>query len=553
MNLLSLFSLDNLHNLLNLLKYIDIFGVEFNSSIFSRKEYRSFSGVILTIILLVLAICKIKVLVSQTNNRTNFNVVKEKDILSGEKQNISMLYITFCSKLFSDGTSYPGEICDNKDIPLAFPEYNEIISNQTESYCYSYNLTNFTLSIGTPESGFTKKIKTLYGSVFGLLSSDTELKIYIDEVFIKSSDYFNPVCHRNYPIVIDVNYPQTLDLYLQTIQAKYKNTYGFGFSKYEPNYKNYTTYYSNRVLGRGEYKSVTDFKFTIQHSDWITTYTFNGFNLDTVISELGGYIIICFIVLNFIGTFINYFLLQYYISINLNKGIIKNDSLKSKIGNDYENNSNTNKNFNIEIASETENLNFGKKRNDITDTNRRHSIQNTARSNEVDCLNFETNQINTEDQNAFKIITGDSKKKLKNPNLIEEKIEEKNEKEEEIFKLYKYECDEICAKINSENELYNKLFNKEISDKEKDKIRKKINVKLFEERMDYNNFDIIFKELKILELLVLNQDNIGSFIEYNKHILDFNKLTALVENKQTQNRIFSSRLYMEYALQKCIV
>ena len=550
MNLLSLFSLDNLHNLLNLLKYIDIFGVEFNSSIFSRKEYRSFSGVILTIILLVLAICKIIVLVSQTNNRTNFSVMKEKDILSGEKQNISMLYMTFCSGLFNDGLAYPSEISDNKDIPLVFPEYNEIISNQTESYCYSYNLTNFTLSVGTPESGFTKKIKSLYGSVFGFLSSTSELRIYIDEVYIKSSDYFNPVRHRSYPILIDVGYPQTLELYLQTIQVKYKNTYGFGFSKYEPNYENYTSYYSSRVFGRGAYKAVTDFKFTIQHSDWITTYTFNGFNLDTVFSEFGGYIIICFVVLNFIGRCINYFLLQYYISINLNKGIIKNDSLKSKIGNDYENS--TNKKFSIEIASETENLNFGKKRNDITDTNRRHLIQNTARSNEVDCLNFETNQINSEDQNDFKIMTGDSNKKLKNSNLIEEK-NGKSEKDEEIFKLYKYECDEICAKINSENELYNKLFNKEISDKEKEKIRKKINVKLFEERMDYNNFDIIFKELKILELLVLNSDNIGSFIEYNKHILDFKKLTALVENKQTQNRIFSSRLYMEYALQKCII
>ena len=74
-----------------------------------------------------------------------------------------------------------------------------------------------------------------------------------------------------------------------------------------------------------------------------------------------------------------------------------------------------------------------------------------------------------------------------------------------MFKLYKNECDKIINKINNEDELYNSLSNKKISITEKENIRKRINERLFGKTVDYSNLYIIFKELKLLELLLIKK------------------------------------------------
>ena len=148
----------------------------------------------------------------------------------------------------------------------------------------------------------------------------------------------------------------------------------------------------------------------------------------------------------------------------------------------------------------------------------------------------------------------DSNKRLIDPNNIKTQTEETTaKKNEEMFKSYKDECDKISDEINNEDKLYNSLSNKEINDEEKENIRNKINEKLFEKFIDYSNLYIIFKELKLLQLLVLKPDNFKLFNEYKNKLLDFNKLMVLIENKKIQDKIFSSKLYKEYALSKCII
>ena len=120
-----------------------------------------------------------------------------------------------------------------------------------------------------------------------------------------------------------------------------------------------------------------------------------------------------------------------------------------------------------------------------------------------------------------------------------------------MFKLYKDECDIISDEINNKDELYNSLYNKENNDEEKENIKNKINERLFEKLMDYSNLYIIFKELKLLELLVLKPDDAKFFNEYKNKFMDFNKLMILTENKKIKKKIFSSKLYKEYALSKC--
>ena len=545
-------------DLLSLISSVDMFGVEYSISIFSKKEYKSIYGSVLTIILLALAIYKIVVLISQTINKTNFTVVEEKDTLSGEVQNLTDYFVTFCVHQTDKDSFRFDEIMSSASDKALAGVYNETMSEQTDYYCISYDLSNWTLSAGKVESGVTKDTEyfTLGIWSFPLELTTDALYLYIDEVFIKRTDYYNPVHHKNFVINMIASTSQIASLYLQSVDVTYKNSYNFGFFKYEPtSTKRYTSYHSNTLsVSSLQSETLTNVLMAIYHSDWVTTYIFSGFDLDTVLSDFGGYLNTCFVVLSFIGTFINNYLLQNYVSTNLNRKITDDDDLlEIKVGEDSIKNYDTNKNFNIGISSETQNLNLGRKRNDIADSNKRRLVKNTTRSNEVDCLNLESNQISNEEQNDSKLIIGANKKRVINSNPIEEQIEERDENDNEMFKLYKYECDEICAKINSEDELYNQLYSKEISDSEKEKIKVKINDKLFEERMDFSYFYIIFKELKILELLLLKSDSIGPFFEYNKHTLDFNKLTALVENKQTRNKLFSSRLYKEYALQKCII
>ena len=164
------------------------------------------------------------------------------------------------------------------------------------------------------------------------------------------------------------------------------------------------------------------------------------------------------------------------------------------------------------------------------------------------------NPGNIENQDDSKMSFDINNKRLIKQTLLKEKIKEKNDTNaEKIFKLYKDECDKISDEINNEDQLYNIFFNKGFSEVEKENIRNKISERLFGELMDYSNLYIIFKELKLLELLIFKPDNIDFFNEYKNKIIDFNKLMILIENEKIKNKIFSSRLYKEYAISKCII
>ena len=543
-------------NFLSFLTSIDMFAVEFNISIFNQKGYKSVYGTILTIILFALAIYKIEVLLSEAIRKTNFTVTEEKDILNGADQNLSDFYITYClSESDRKRYSYSSLANEYSKAPI---EYNETFSNKIGAACFSYNLTNTLLSAGEEDLGLTNSTKTLSNIVYGIPPfASQEIMFFIDEKFIKRTDYNNPVRHKNYRIQFRNSYSYRIDIYLETIQVKYKTTYNFGFFKYEPSSsKNYTSYHSNKIESNDATSSVfISLITTIYHSDLITTYTFNKFDLDTALSDFGGYINTCFMILNFIGTFINNYLLKIHILRNLNIGISYDNLINNKVKKDSKNNKDKINNINnSKTTNEIQNLNFTKKKN----INHENLVKNdlpiiTARSSENDCLNIQINKSNTTDQNDSKEINRINNMEI-NPNSKEKQTDEKNEKtDDEIFKLYMGECDEIINKINNEDELYNSLFNKEINDKKKAKIKNKINERLFEEHMDYSYFYILFKEVKLLELLLLKPDNAEFFIRYKEKFLDFNKLSALLKNKHVLDKMLSSRLYTEYGLNKCII
>ena len=222
--------------------------------------------------------------------------------------------------------------------------------------CYSYNLTNSIISAGTSQSGFVDDLISLQTLIFeDVNEAKTDgLTFLIDETFIKRSNYYNPVHSKNYQIFIDniSKNSQLLSIYLQTIQVKYKNSYNFGFIKYDQFLsKNYTSYYSNTLTTSynfGEEGIFQTMALVIYHSDWITTYIFDGFNLESALSDLGGYINIWFMLLKIIGKIINNFLLQKFVVREINKGINYENSLSNQLKKTCKKNTDRKKNFKIE-------------------------------------------------------------------------------------------------------------------------------------------------------------------------------------------------------------
>ena len=545
------------------LKYIDIFSVEFNASIFSQKEYKTIYGSILTIIFFILAIYKLEIMLSHAISKKNFTVTEEKDILNGEDQNISSFYLTACAGSQDNDTFiFLPLVIDNGS--EFFVKYNETVSKKMGEHCYSYNLSNLIISAGSVQSDLTDGVKSLQSFIFEDINKMKidGLTFFIDEIFIKRSDYYNPVHSKKFKIIVDniSKNSKLLSIYLQTIQIIYKSTYNFGFIKYEPiSSKNYTNYYTNTLTTSynfGVEDIYQNIILVIYHSDWIINYTFSGFELDSALSDFGGYINICFILLKFIGKFINNYLLQKYVLKEINKGISYDNSLRKKLlktSKTYiEKKNNLNMAESIDVKFILNKRSSCGKINDINNDN--YSRVRIPINNKVNYSNLPINQDIISEQDDSKIIMGVNSKKLINSPLLKNKKEVKYEKkDEEKFKLFKNECDKICDKINNEDELYNSLSYKKKSDTEKEYIRKKINEKLFRKLMDYSNLYIIFKELKLLELLVLKPDEAKFFMEYKNKLIDFNKLMVLVENKKIQDKIFYSKLYKKYAISKCII
>ena len=183
------------------IKYIDIFGVRYNVAIFSQKEYKTLHGSILTIILFILAIYKLEEIISETINKTNFTVTEGKEILSGEDQSVSTFYLSACAGI-KDNNTFTFLLLANENGTEVDAKYNETLSKKMRQNCYSYNLTNLIMSAGSAQSGFYDNIKCLQGMIFEDIDKMKidSLTFYIDETYVKRSEYYNPVHLKNYRI-----------------------------------------------------------------------------------------------------------------------------------------------------------------------------------------------------------------------------------------------------------------------------------------------------------------------------------------------------------------
>ena len=585
--------LDNISELGNkitsyllMIKYIDLFGAKYEPRIFSKNKYKSAYGAILSLILFALIIYQIYQMFQTVISKTDYSITEEKDILDGENQILNQFFLTFCvnssinrNYIFSPMMDY-----NNKKVDSI---YNKSNSKFFGLNCYSYDLNKLELSAKSELGDYNKNI---FGIIKKELFTNNEQLYFLPDIkYIQRSDYHNPIRSKNLTTIIQkINNINKIDIYLQTIQIIHKNTFGFGFKNFKlMDSKNYTSYDSNSITENYQNNSYQNYNedneiiVRIFHSDAITTYTFTGFKLDQLISDIGGYINCWMLILNYIGHKINY--------IFLNKEILKelNKKDKTKIKFIHMGSTNYYKNKTLNIRSKN-NLQIEQK-----DNKSRHEgslqinhsiikrigiIDNNSFSQDkskIDNLD-DSNKLNLVQplylKNINSIIFKDQRKSTLNSfsknkrvvmscfshnkyeiRKIGEDIKNSTILEEQNFSDFKKECNNFLRMIYNKNDFY-KDYNRrgtalEINDSQKEKFA----AKLFRNFMDYGMLFNCVKELKILELILLDETNAKIFLEQKDNIYDINKLILLADNKRLQPKLFSSMKNKEYALKQCII
>ena len=577
-------------NYLLMIKFLDLFGTTYEPRIFSKNKYKSVYSAILSILLFALIIYKIYQLLRIIISKTEYSVTEEKTVLDGENQILNPFFLTFCvnesinqnSYIFSSLMDY-----NNKKVDSVYNKSNSIFFGLN---CYSYNLNKLELSA---KSKLGDNNKNIYGIIKKeFLSKNEQLYFLPDVNYVRTSDYHNPIRSKNFNTVIQkINNINKIDIYLQTIQIIHKNTIGFGFNNIDLiNIKNYTSYLhsiteNNKNQSYQNNNENNEIIVRVFHSDEITTYTFTGFKFDQLISDIGGYINCWMLILNLIGQKIN--------NIFLNKKILKelNKKDKTKIKFIHMGNTAIIKNKTLNLLSKN-NLQIHlkhkkKKREGSVLLNRRFIKKIGTTENNF----FSREQIgidNLEDSNNISLmrpsflrnispispIKFKSKRKsyVKNIDIInkgimkncfsnnifeiqniEQDITYNNIEERKSFSEFKKECNDFLKMIYNKNDFY-KDYNQrgtaiEIDDNQKEKFA----TKLFRNFMDYGMIFNCIKELKILELILLNGANAKLFLEQKDYIYDLNKLIILTDNKRLQPKLFSSMKNKEYALKQCII
>ena len=558
---------------LSLIKYIDLFGATYEPRIFSKNKYKSIYGAILSILLFALITFKIYQMLQKVISKKDCSVTEENNILDGENQILNPFYLTFCinvsinhSLIFSPMMDY-----NNKKVDSI---YNKSNSKFFGLNCYSYDLNKLELSAKSELGDYNKNI-------FGIIKKEyftknEELYFLPDFKYVQRSDYHNPIRSKNFNTVIKkINNINKIDIYLQTIQIIHKNTFSFGFINYELiNSKNYTSYshsFTDKNKNNSDKNNNEDNKIIVRifHSDIVTTYTFTGFKFDQLVSDIGGYINCLMIILNLIGEKIN--------NIFLNKEILKELNKKDKTKIKFIHMGNTgflrNKTSNIISKNNLQidgnlkkkkhgrstqldntiikKINSFSQMNNLDDSNKLNLIQPLPFLKNINPIIFKdrptTNKLNkTVIRNCF----SDSKFGIKN---LRQEIKNTNILERKNYSEFKKECNDFLKMIYNKNDFY-KDYNQrgtaiEIDDNQKEKFA----TKLFRNFMDYGMIFNCMKELKILELILLDETNAKLFMEQKDYIYDLNKLIILSDNKKLQPKLFSSMKNKEYALKQCII
>ena len=384
---------------------LDLFGVKFNPTLFSQDKNKSLTGAFLTFILLLLALTKIGLTIYHIIKKDKFTYKHETFVDIDNYFNISKFYIAICA---DDTFSVINNLVTHNISQENFSSYSEgeyVERNENGYECLNYTLDNFILKDTDIES---EQIYIYY--MFKVEKNETNsffnLRFDFPKYYPSISDYNNPLGKRIGHAFINSAYTKgkTLKIYLDKLQVKHQNRYGFGIFNAPIQTENYSVVNSYEVednLGIFGYYGYSTIE--IFYTGWIQSYTFIGYDIEEEISSIGGFLNVCFVLLSFIGAITNQCFLEASIKKNL-KSDFKADFKKNhSVNKNIEGKNNSNNNCNSQFISNSGNNLFGnstlnsgfpKLNQNIVNSLHFHLNNTTTNTNINENTHIETNENN---------------------------------------------------------------------------------------------------------------------------------------------------------------
>jgi len=540
----------------SLISKIDLFGVNYTPTLFSNHKNKSIIGAFLTIILIFLAIAKITFTIFHIINKDKFTYKHEILTDIDNYINVSSFYISICA---DDTFSVTNNLITHNITQENFSSSSEAEyiprDNITGYECLKYDLENFTLKDSDLEINQT----SIY-YMFRVEKNDTNsffnLRFDFPKIYTSIENYEHPIGNRTVHAFINSAYSKgkALKIYLDKLQVKYQNSYGFGIFKEPISVKNYSILNSYEIqdnLGIFSYYGYNTIE--VFYSGWTQSFTFIGYDIEEEISSIGGFLNVCFVILGFIGGAINKIFLTYSIKRNLQTDFKASftDNISNKTNKNNFNSTSQNNNLIGNSSSHINGLSnfkeiskniFGSNSNQIIHFNINNKLNENTNTNTNGNLNTNTfNEINDNKINK--------KEYIKKPILINIRTFNNNNNNNNNIKLendIEKKCTFFKNEINGINNInirkVDSTFSRNIHFTSKRFIVSEVNQ--FLNSMDYGLIYNLIKDVILLEFLVLSPRNAKLF--YQLRTAPFN----LFELDERLSNISNSKEYKVLADEK---
>ena len=516
------------------LKKFDLTGVKYHPRIFKQKKYVSIPGSIITIISFAILIYRIIISIESMLNKKNFQVSTERETELNENFTVSNLSLQVClmsTKFFSrEGvfTNYYIEIKGEKTTKEIIKGYD------INCYYYDFNGSTFLTN-----DDFFNNLKS-YIAYFSVPANVSyyDVLLFYNITYINPNDYVHPIKVKQETIILGALEANAKDVvfHMDKIRVIHKNKlfslFYESINLKEENYSSLSSYTISPDTGR-----YYDLRINIEYSGWTTTYEFIGYDFEEELSSIGGLISIISIIQRFFGRFINKLFLNWeikeytqYSEISYN-ALISNSKIYKKLG------------FKGLSETQIKQVDKNNKFNENTELNLKDEKINTFEMNN-NIIN--KNIINPNNtivvKNNFEKSLTDNLLVGKNNNLLINKNSLNNQNKlfpggrilnliDKNSSLYKSNNNKTIIEESNLNIL--NPNNKKSSTQTISLVKNKIysEYKQFNKILDYYIIYQTIKDVNLLKLLCLNQNNAQLFYKYRYKNINISVLDNLMEKE----------------------
>ena len=524
----------------SLISNMDLFGVKYTPTLFSNNKNKSIIGAFLTFLLIFLAIAKITLTISHIIKKDKFTYKHETFTDIDNYINISSFYVSICA---DDTFSINNNLITHNITQENFTTNSEgeLIARDHNGYeCLKYDLENFTLKDSDLEQNQTY-VYYMFRVDKNNTTSFFNLRFDFPKIYPSIENYKNPLANRtSHAFINSANSKgKALKIYLDKLQVKYQNRYGFGIFETPASIKNYTVLNSFDVIDNlGVFSYYGYNTIEIFYTGWIQSYTFIGYDIEEEISSIGGFLNVCFVILSFIGGATNKIFLTYSIKRNLHtdfKACFRTNTLNSKKNNKNNVNSNSQK-YNLIANSSSQYSNLP----NLKEIQKNNFGLNTNHTNTNTNTNINSNNYNEVNDNKEIYIKKPLLINIKSINNIT------NEQKENIETHFQYNKNEINI-INDVNiRKVDSTFSRNIHFTSKRFIVSEVNQ--FLNAMDYGLLYNLIKDVILLEFLVLTPRNAKLFYQLRTapfNLFDLDEQLSNISNSKEYKVLADEKFKLE--------